>query len=255
MTVTTSARCFVALTLLAVVGLFAARPASAETINCTAITSVPAVISTAGVFCLTANVTSNSGVTNAIEIQANNVVFDLNGFKLAGNAGAATAAFGIHAVNRQNITIRNGTIRGFRQAITLEGGGSSRGHFVEGIRADSNFEVGIQVNGTGCVIQGNQIVNTGGTTFLGPNANAFGIYASGTSTRIINNDVAVVTGTGTGTTLGIYIASGTDAFIVNNRIAAADNGIYGATNGKCRDNLVSVATSAYLSCVDTGNNH
>src|SRR5262245_60824840 len=180
MTVATSfTRCFVASATLALLGLLSAGRASAETINCTAIASVPAVISTAGVFCLTANVTSNSAVTNAIEIQANNVVIDLNGFKLAGNAGAASAAFGIHATGRQNITIRNGTIRGFRQGIVFEGG-SSRGHLVEGIRADSNFEVGIQVNGTGCVIQGNQILNTGGTTFLGPNANVFGIYASGT---------------------------------------------------------------------------
>jgi hypothetical protein len=182
-------------------------------------------------------------------------VLDLNGFKLAGNAGSGTGAVGIHAVDRQNITIRNGTIRGFREAVAIEGGGMSRGHLVEHIRADSNFVVGINVSGAGCIIQNNQIVNTGGTTFYGPGALTLGIFASGTTPRILNNDIAGMVQVGSSPSYAIEIFQATDAFIVNNRVASAPFGIIAfGTGSKCRDNIVSVTDTAYYGCNLVSNN-
>src|SRR5438093_8537146 len=89
----------------------------------------------------------------------NNVVLDLNSFKLGGlSAGPGTQATGIFASNRQNLTIKNGTIRGFLRGILLIDSGASQGHIVEDIRADQNTVIGIQVEGAGTIVRNNQVV-------------------------------------------------------------------------------------------------
>ena len=66
-------------------------------------------------------------------------ILDLNGWKLGGlAAGTGTQADGIFALNRQNMTIKNGIVRGFLSGIWLAGAGSSQGLVVEDIRADQN---------------------------------------------------------------------------------------------------------------------
>jgi len=202
--------------------------ALAETVNCTAITTIPAVISVQGVYCFTANLATNISTGIAIDIQTNNVVLDLNGFKLGGlSAGFGTAAHGIHALDRQNITIKNGTVRGFLKGIFLENVSLSQGHVVEGVR-------------------NNQVVATGGTTTI-PNAGATGILMLGTGPRVLNNDVINTFKQGSGTATGVNFNGATGAFAVNNRITAADRGIdysNGAT-GKYRDNLTFGVTSPF----------
>src|SRR6266446_3169384 len=101
--------------LLLVLGLAGVpRPAQAETINCTPITSVPTTITVQGIYCFTQHLNTAITTGNAIDIQTNNVVLDLNGWKLGGlAAGPDTGATGIRANDRQNITIKNGTVRGF----------------------------------------------------------------------------------------------------------------------------------------------
>ena len=56
----------------------------------TAITSPPYVIATQGVYCLTGNLSTSITTGSAIEIQANNVTLDLNGFKLGELVAGAT---------------------------------------------------------------------------------------------------------------------------------------------------------------------
>ena len=60
--------------------LLAFSTASAEAINLTAITSLPATITTRGVHCLTGDLSTSITSTKAIEIQTNNVTIDMNGF-------------------------------------------------------------------------------------------------------------------------------------------------------------------------------
>src|SRR6266542_6279886 len=235
-----------------------AAPARAETVNCTAITALPAVITVQGVYCFTGDLTTATTSGNAIDIQTNNVVLDLNGFKLGGLAArTGTLAVGIHASNRQNITIKNGTIRGFHIGISLiSSGGASQGHVVEDIRADQNTLVGIEVEGSGTMVRNNQVVATGGTTCCGANVNAFGIVVGGTGPRVLNNDVIQTVKQGTGTAHGIFFSAVTGGLAVNNRITEADKGIsYSGSTGKYRDNVTFDVTSPFNGGTDIGNNN
>src|SRR5215831_18036620 len=120
----------------------------AETTDCTAITTVPFTITTEGIYCVTQDIETNLAAGNAIEIDASNVVLDLNGHKLGNlTAGLGTSARGIHAADRKNIMIKNGTVRGFKFGIALDDSGNSEGHIVEDIRADFNTFTALQVEG------------------------------------------------------------------------------------------------------------
>jgi hypothetical protein len=239
-------------------------PTRAETVNCTAITALPAVISVQGIHCFTEDLTTAITTGFAIDIQTNNVVLDLNGFKLGGlAAGLGTDAKGIHAFDRQNITIKNGTIRGFLQGIILEDTGLSQGHVVEDIRADQNTFVGIQVAGAGNIVRNNQAVTTGGTTLGGGN-NAFGIFVSGAGPRVLNNDVINTVAAHGFAASGISFSSATGGLAVNNRIMVMDIGIayLGGSTGKYRDNLLFGRTTLcfstcadFLGGTDAGNNN
>ncbi len=235
-----------------------AAPARAETVNCTPITSLPAVITVQGIHCFTGNLNTAMTSGNAIDIQTNNVVLDLNGFKLGGlAAGPATLANGIHALDRQNITIKNGTVRGFFWGIALDvDDGASQGHVVEDIRADQNTNVGILALGSGIIVRNNQVVATGGTTCCGGNVDGTGIFATGDGTRVLNNDVINTVKLGTGTARGIHFNGVTGGLAVNNRITVADTGIaFTVSTGKYRDNLTFDVPTPFTGGTDAGNNN
>jgi hypothetical protein len=233
-------------------------PARAEPVNCTPITSLPAVITVQGIYCLTGNLLTGVTSGNAIDIQTNSVVLDLNGFTLGGGtAGLGTNAFGIRALNRQNISIKNGTIRGFWGGIFLESSGASGGHIVEDIHADQNTVGGILVEGDGIIVRNNQVTATGGSTAVGSNADAAGIAVAGTGPRVLNNDVINTVKQGTGRAWGILFVSATGGLAVNNRITVAGTGIdyLNLATGKYRDNLTFGVTTPFNGGTDAGNNN
>ena len=199
--------------------LFAPTPARAETTNCTAITSLPAVIDTQGIYCFTGHLSTADTSGNAIEITTNNVVIDFNGYKLGGlGGGAATYANGIYAYQRKNITIRNGSIRGFYRGIWLHDSSSytaSSGHLVEDINADGNTFVGIMVAGTGNTVRNNRIVSTGGSTNF---MYAYGIVVYGPGVRVLSNDITDVAAQSTAHSKGIYLISCSNTVVEGNRI-------------------------------------
>ncbi len=249
------------LVLLALV--VGATPARAETVNCTPITAVPFVILFEGVYCFIGPL-DLVVAGPAIDIRTNNVILDLNGFKLGGlAAGPGTFEHGIFASNRKNITIKNGTVRGFLIGIALEGVSGSQGHIVEDIRADQNRLVGIHVAGSGNIVRNNQVVATGGTTTLGANASVAGIVVFGAGPRVLNNDVIDTVKVGTGTAFtasGILLQLVTGGLVVNNRITVADVGIdyaTGGSTGKYRDNLTFDVPTAtrFVGGTDAGNNN
>jgi hypothetical protein len=238
--------------------------ASAETLNCIPITSLPFTITAKGIYCLTGDLNTSITTGNALEIAANNVIVDLNGHKIAGQAaGAGTTATGIYANQRQNITIRNGTIRGYFYGIWLDDVSpytASQGHLVEEVRLDRNLYVGIAAFGRGCLIRRNQVTATGGTTAFGADAFAYAISASGNGQRIVDNDVMTVTKAGTGSGYGIALATAGDNLVVNNRVTRADYAVSFpliANAGKYRDNLTDgITVSAYSGGgVNAGNNN
>lgn len=243
--------------LITLVLMLGASRGSAETVNCTNIISLPATITTPGVYCLKQSLTTSISTGNAIDIQANNVVLDLNGFRLAGAAaGLATQANGIFAFNRQNITVKNGIVRGFAVGVFFQGA-SSAGHLVEDIRADLNTTAGIAVEGLRHIVRNNQVISTGGSTVaVGPGQFILGIFMEGAGNRVINNDVAGVSRGGAEGAGGIVIGTGINNLVVENRITSVtDYGIYFEGSGKYRDNLTSGMPTPYTGGTDAGGNN
>jgi hypothetical protein len=233
-----------------------ATPLKAETINCTAVIALPAVINAPGIYCFTNSLTTSITSDAAITIDSNNVVLDLNGFSLSGSGGLATTAMGILAFDRRNITIKNGTVFGFMRGISLLDNGASQGHIVEDIRADHNTIMAIGVDGLGTLIRNNLVFATGGGTCCGPGIDAVGIRAGGSGARVINNDVIDTTSPGDVASRGIQFSSSVvGGLAVNNRITNADISIEfdDAATGKYRDNLT-VGRGGFLGGTDAGNN-
>src|SRR5207342_2989370 len=108
----------------------------------------------------THDLSTSISVGQAIQIQANNVTIDCNGYKIGGlAAGTSSLAEGIYAdPSRLNITVRNCGIRGYQFGIDLQGSGS----LVEDNRLDGNLYVGIQVLGDNNRVQRNRVYDTGG---------------------------------------------------------------------------------------------
>ena len=251
-----------ALRLIVLVLVMGASAAGAETMDCAPITALPAVVTVQGVYCFTGNLAIDVTSGNAIEIQTNNVVLDLNGFKL-GNLAAGPGGRGIFASDRQNITIKNGTIRGFGVGVLLLGFGSQR-HIVEDIRVDQSTSTGIHVDGDSVIVRNNQVVGTRGVDLFGPDANGIGIFVSGTDPRVLNNDVINTGKQGAGVATGIYLSLVVGGLVINNRVTGADVGIrydpfLSSTlgSGKYRDNLTFDVITPFLPghAVDAGNNN
>jgi parallel beta-helix repeat protein len=268
-------------------GLLASHPArAAESYdNCNNfIDSLPATISTQGAWCLKKDLATNIITGNAIEIAANNVTIDCNGFKLGGlAAGNASFAKGIFSFNRQNITIRNCNIRGFHDGIYLLGGA---GQLVEDNRFDNNLYTGIYVTGANSRTRRNAVYDTGGST---NDALAFGIEANG---DLIDNTVSglfayqsdgvltgirpdaaarlvrgnVVSDFDTNASGGGVVANviGIDSYSQN--VMIVGNGVfgpgslgtglygYGGSNNFCKDNAVAGFGTSISSCIVADNN-
>jgi hypothetical protein len=228
-----------------------AAPAQAETINCTPINTIPAVISVPGVYCFTHDLVASVTSGNAIDIQANSVVLDMNGHRLDGMGGLSTQATGIHALNRQNVTVMNGTVSRFLIGILIEGS-IGQGHLIEDVRADLNRMVGIGVGGQRSIIRNNHVLTTGGSTTA---EFALGMIVDGSGNRVINNDVMVVFHS-LGAAAGIAFegAGNVDNLAVGNRITTVLNGIVIDGQGKYRDNLTAGVATPYTGGTDAGNN-
>ncbi len=262
---------------VALVAAFWMSTAAAETTVCTEIATLPYAINTQGVYCLNANLETNLASGEAITISVNNVVIDLNGHKIGNlSAGQTTTAVGIYANQRKNITIKNGTIRGFHGGILLNDTTpytTSQGHIIEDIRADFNTTIGIRVVGLGNIIRNNIVVSTGRTDLT--DSSAYGIMVAGPGNRIINNDVyetkehgtgaaafgitgntcdgAVIDNNrignaalGTGNSFGISLDSADDVLLTNNKITRMKYGIYfNLGTGAYMNSLVYGATTAF----------
>jgi len=209
-----------------------------ETLECTPIATLPAVITQPGIYCLTDNLNTAVLSGNAIWIQTNNVTIDLNGWKLGRlAAGTNTNTYGIYALDRKNITIRNGTVRGFFEGIYLAGA-NGQGNLIEDVRAEQNTFTDIHTDGRGDVIRRNQVVDTGGSTIQA--TIRYGIIANGAGARVLDNDVVGVTGSSLAAPHGVYLNAASGATVEGNRISeiSADEGnVYGPLATGC-DNII-----------------
>lgn len=157
-----------------------ARPAAAaESFHtCTGtITTLPAVITTPGTWCLATDLGTSITTGTAISVNTNNVTIDCNNFRIGGlAAGLATQTIGINADTRTNITVRNCNIRGFWYGVNMGGDGA----LAENNRFDGNTWVSLGIGGEGSTARGNRILNTGGSTYVIANqVKAVGLYSNG----------------------------------------------------------------------------
>jgi hypothetical protein len=145
----------------------------------------PVTLSEAGSYLLTGNL-NVSGGADAIEITADSVALDLNGFVIAaaGNAGTAIVLDG-----RTGVEIRGGTLRGFSQGITENSNG--RGHRVVDIRVLDMYSDGLFLQGSGHVVEGCSVIGNG----TGPFTGGFGIVA-GSNARVWGNIASLNGGDG-----------------------------------------------------------
>jgi nitrous oxidase accessory protein NosD len=89
---------------------------------------------------------------------------------------------------------------------------------IEDIRADQNTYMGMLITGNGDMIRNNLIITTGGSTTLGANANANGIYVLGSGAQVLNNTVTGVSAQASGNTTGVYLDSASNSVVADNRI-------------------------------------
>lgn len=253
---------------------------------CIEIGSLPATITQQGVHCLKKDLSFSGNAGAAISVQVPNVVIELNGFKIGGLVGGShTYARGVYAADRRNITVRNGTIRGFAFAVWFEDSGSgnaSSGHIVENIRIEGAKIEGIRVEGSHSIVRnnilfdiGNHASNTGavgirvrsgvGHSIVGnvvsrvmANDTAVGLIGDATSGPIIRqNDVRDISGGNEGR--GIDISSGSQrALVKENVIINSSTGSIGirqaGDNDACVDNIVSNYTTSVSGCsLESGN--
>ncbi|WP_167284944.1 right-handed parallel beta-helix repeat-containing protein [Marilutibacter alkalisoli] len=187
--------------------------------SCTGfIDSLPATISTQGVWCLRKDLSTAITGAAAIQINANNVTIDCNHFKLGGlSAGAGADASGIAATNKHNITVRHCHVRGFYSGVFLSGGG----HVVENNRFDRNTSAGVDVSGDRSVVRHNLILDTGGSSLF--EGEATGIRTMG-EVDVLDNTVSGVSPINSNSDFswsyatGIYAAHNTSGSINNNRV-------------------------------------
>src|SRR5258707_2140222 len=123
----------------------------------TTIESVPFTITKAGTYVLDGNLTLSGTGLYAVTVDASNVVIDLNGFTLKNGTGTNNGILTTSAA--MNVTIQDGTITGFSNAVGLQGSEE----LVQNLRLFNNGN-GIEASSSNFdTIQGCFIVGLGST--------------------------------------------------------------------------------------------
>lgn len=205
--------------------------------------TVPAMISTPGMWCLRKDLKVTGYANVAINIQASNTTLDCKGFALDGTAiDPSQAQWGIASDQQHDVTIRNCSIRGFLVGIAINNL-ASRGNSVVNNRVWKSYSTGISVVGDGSEIRDNIILQSGNG---GDGNSASGISAWG-SVDIVGNLIHGVSAVGSN---AIAIsANDFTGHIVGNRVRGLTAGVVsqpsvaiamiGATNAIVRDNDIS----------------
>jgi hypothetical protein len=248
----------------------AAGPTSWGGGSCMDITAFPANLTHPGVYCLSFKHIDFPMTSGAlIKISSNDIVLDLNGATLDGTVAnnVATSAWGILSNGYSNITIRNGTIKGFATGIHLEaptGSVNSRirpsqSYLIEHVRLINNRSMAIKLIGNDSVIQYNYIAHTGGSADPGLVGSAWGMFVAGDGLRVGDNEVAYTvsnTGSSTGPTYAIYMGGAWNSVVYDNRITEANFGIYSGNNyGKYRNNITVNVDTPFTGGTSIGGNN
>lgn len=222
----------------------------------------PVTISQPGSYRLSGNLVVSDPMTTAVQITADNVTLDLNGFTISGPntctpnpttcAYTGTGAIGVMAVgpagvaSPSNVRVMNGVVRGMGgHGIRMMGDGT----VVENVQAVGNGGPGIVV-GEGTVINSVAKLNASGTAIVGlivkgcvATNNVFGIFVRSGGVAIgntaMNNaagGISVNNATATGNTANNNATYGIDAIcpgVLANNTAYNNQQANIRTNGAC----------------------
>jgi hypothetical protein len=249
----------------------------------TAIKKVPFTIDKAGHYEVTKDLKLTAASGAAIDITVSGVTLDLGGHLLVCTATAddTNSAIGIQCVGVSDITVRNGTVRGFLKGVELKGGVDSGRVLVEDLEVtncgrtaidvtaylaevrrcsirDTGFVTnaiagdiwGIVVTARTSIITGNQVVNIKGTGQTLRAIQTQGYTSSTIAGNYVTNPV------GTPGFFGIAIFNGTANFATDNVTAHFTYGILFANGapGKYRDNLTAGCTTPFSGGTAVGTN-
>jgi hypothetical protein len=224
----------------------------------TAINAVPTTISTSGRYFLSMNLDMSNSSQSAITVGADDVTIDFQDHSITGTAGQGTNATGITATNHRNITVKNGSLNGFKIGIVFQRGSNTvnnnANNTVTNMRLSSNTFIGILiVDGSGCLVEQCQINRTGGTL---SGVDAVGISLQSSSAVVRNNQISRVSAA-YGSSFGI-VSNASTAFLVDNQIEAALNGIsvFNATGQtKYQRTLTVTVPNPFNGGTDAGDNN
>jgi parallel beta-helix repeat protein len=201
------------------------------------ISSLPCTISTSGSYYLTGDLTATG---TGIIVNADNVTIDLMGYSLIGPDSGMN--YGIYMIGRNNVEVRNGTVRdfgwngiGIYEASTTAG----KGHRVIAVRAVSNGYRGIYLVGDGHLVKDCTAVGNG----------YYGIYV-GTGCTVTGNTASNNQSYGITTYRGCTVTGNTTCYNQN-------YGIYGGigctVTGNTAYNNQGHGIFANPGCTVTGN--
>lgn len=250
--------------------------------NCTGyIDSLPAVIDSQGTWCLSGHLGTNISEGAAITVTTNNVTIDCNGFKV-GNLAASTwtQTVGIEAADRNNVTVRHCTLRGFYNGVEMLGGS---GYLVEYNLVEQARSTGIRVAGESSRVYRNRVLSTGnryqyargiwaeadvienvvsGVAGFATHPYSIGMDVRGGNRLVSGNTVrGLVVDADYGTANGLS-AYGRNMILVDNHIVGpgaenqGGNGLWTGENLNtfCRNNTVTGFEDSYSGCVQIAGN-
>ena len=221
--------------------------------ECTGIVNaLPAVIRTPGNWCLARDLTTTITEGFAVFIASGNVTMDCNGHRIAPRVVDHNAEiYGVVASDRNNVTVRNCRVDGFKYGILLQNG---TGFEASNNRLNQNTSLGIFVIGDNSVIKDNAVFDTGGkesatgieglgnvditgnlvsgitpvASSFDPNPSAIGIASLYDNPTIAGNRVRGLVKIGEhGLVIAINAAGVNRANIHDNDVTAAPDGRYG----------------------------
>jgi len=168
-------------------------------LSCSRAAAAPTNVTACGTFGAGSYIVENNisvGTVNCLTFNAGPATLDLNGFTVSGS-GVSTN--GVLAINVPNLTVRNGTIKGFSRSIYATG----TGVVVDGVRALSGnlnaITVGSSSTIENCLVSG----HSGGGVQAGSSATVVNNTLTGnTGDTIVVGDASLVKGNRTSLNTG-----------------------------------------------------
>lgn len=190
---------------------------------CTPILVAPFSISSPGRYCVEANL-QLPVETTAIGIASNDVALDLQDHVIATPMDAAqNSSAGVLAQGRSNVTVRNGSVRGFDYGIRLDGPFSAPARYVVRNVSVQGTATGIYVSGAGSTVEGCRVTRTQArmSLLLSPyGGTALEVFGMGAS--VADNDLIETYGLASQSGHAINLGNAPASSVRRNRITNAD---------------------------------